>query len=299
MQTGKFNFIAICLVAVACLSSSCKSGGDAHTEGIELTLNFNPGDQYIYSTEVNQKINAMGMTGITQKMLMEMVYELKATEGVNKKLNITYNHIEIKNESPMGNVSYDSKNRTASKSGMEFMDSLIGKSFQLSIAPDGAIVAVEGLDHMLQALTGFDGASKSEIEKQFGDSSVKMMMQNSFDLYPGKKVRIGETWGKNSQMSFSGFNINVDNKYTLKSVENGIARITVRSILSLPAAQTAQQGLNLQMEGLQEGVMEVAVTTGQIISGKTHQTISGKIKAAGQEMPMDIKGDILISSRKL
>jgi hypothetical protein len=293
------------MLLFAGMAPSCKSGG-SKTEGsgeqVELKLNFKPGDKYLYSTQVSQKINSMGMTGMDQSMLMEMVYELTGADGNNKMLTVTYSHIQMKNTTPMGVMEYNSKEGSKKDAGMGFMDSLIGKSFSLSIAPNGDIVKVEGLDNLVKSITGMDKSVKAEVENQFSDTAIKLMMQNSFDIYPGKPVKVGDTWSKKSIMGFSGFNIAVENSYALKSVSGGKATISVTSVMTLPKSdmgETSGAPMKMEMDGKQEGTMDIDIATGQIISGKTQQTITGKLSAAGQVMPMDIKGDITISSKKL
>ena len=87
----------------------------------------------------------------------------------------------------------------------------------------------------------------------------------------------------------------------VKAVNGGKATIAVTSVMTLPATDMgAQAGIPMKMEmkGTQDGTMDVDVASGQIISGKTTQVINGKMTASGQEMPMDIKGDIVITSKK-
>lgn len=289
-------FTAIAILATMGSCGSDKSGDG----GADLKLNFKPGDKYLYSTEVNQTINTMGISGMQQAITMDMVYEVTASEGNNKKLSITYDHIKMKNTTPMGAMEYDSRSEKKGDGTFSFMDSLIGKSFSLTITPDGNIIKVENLSNLMNALPG-EGQAKAELQKQFGDTAIKQMMQNSFDIYPGKPVKIGESWKKKSSMGVSGFSINMENTYTLKSITAGKATIAVSSVMSLPATETNQGGMDMkmQMDGKQDGTMEVEISSGQILSGKTHQVINGKISVGGQEMPMDIAGDVIITSKKM
>lgn len=294
--------LASLFTAIAVLILSCGGGktGGSDSSSADLKLNFKPGDKYLYTTKVNQMINTMGMTGMEQVITMEMIYEVMASEGENKKLSITYDHIQMKNTTPMGTTDYDSRGAKKGDGMFSIMDSLIGKSFNLIIAPDGNIVKVENLGNLMSSITG-DAAAKAELQKQFSDTAIKQMMQNSFDIYPGKPVKVGETWTKNSSMGVSGFSINMDNTYTLKSITDGKATVSVSSVMKLPVTEMNQGGMQMKMEmtGKQEGNMEVDITSGQILSGKTHQTINGKINVGGQEMPMDINGDVTISSKKI
>jgi len=285
---------------------SCKSESENSGNGnpITLKINFKPGEKYLYTTQVNQKINSMNTT-MDQSMTMEMIYAYEGEEGENKKLKITYDHITMGLTTPMGPVQYDSKAPEKSPADMAFMNSLIGKSFGIKVAPNGDIAAVEGLGELIKSLSGAtDDNTRSAMEGQFSDTAIRMMMQNSFDLYPGKPVKVGESWGKKSVMSmgFQGLNVNMENTYTLKSINSGKATVAVASAMNLPATDmSAAAGvpMQIQMNGKQEGTMELDIATGQILSGKTTQNIEGRISGGGQTIPMNINGDVVISSKKM
>lgn len=287
------------LIAAVSLMTLVSCGGGKSGETVDLKLNFKPGDKYLYATQINQNINTMGTT-MQQLIGMDMIYEVTASEGNHKKLSITYDHVQMKTTTPMGGMEYDSRDKTKGDGMLGFMDSLIGKSFSITIAPDGNIVKVENLGNLMTSLPGEPGV-KEQLQKQFSDTAIRQMMQNSFDMYPGKPVKVGESWTKKSTMGVSSFSINMQNTYTLKAVNDGKAVVSVSSIMTLPATEMSQAGVPIKMEmnGKQEGTMDVDIASGQILSGKTHQTINGKINAAGQEMPMDIAGDVVISSKKM
>lgn len=299
------------LVLLACIGlgimlPSCKSGTEKESTGsgeaVTIKLDFKPGDKFLYSTSIDQKISYTESMSMDQSMLMEMIYAYSGEDAGNKKLSITYDHIMISMNSPMGKMSFDSKDPQKSEGGMGIMDSLIGKSFSISVAPNGDIVKVEGLSDLISSLSkSSDQNTRNEISGQFSDTAVKLMMQNSFDIYPGKAVKVGETWSKKSQMGLSGVHIDVENTYTLKSVEGNKATVSVTSLMNLPKTDmgAAASGMQMEMKGKQEGTMDVDIITGQILSGKTSQDIKGTMTGMGQQMPMNIKGNIVISSKKL
>lgn len=284
------------------------SCGQGSKEPVTLKLNFKPGEKYLYTTQVSQNINATinGMnSGMDQSMLMEMTYAYEGEEAGNKKLKITYDHVAMNLNTAMGPVQYDSKNPGSTAStDMAFMNNLIGKSFIVKVAPNGDIAAVDGLAELVNSLSANEDANvRSSLETQFSDTTIRMMMQNSFDLYPGKPVKVGESWSKKSVMSMGGFNINVnvENTYTLKSVDDGKATIALTSVMNLPATDmSGATGVptQIQMNGKQEGTMEINIASGQILSGKTTQQINGNI-SGGQSVPISITGDMTISSKKL
>ncbi len=290
--------IVALLCALTIYTSSCGPSGEKKQAQVTLQLNFKPGDRYLYTTEVKQNVNSFGMQ-MEQSMLMEMIYRVTATEGQHKKLEITYEHVAMK----MGPNEYDSRRDSASNSDLAFVKNLIGKSFSLTLAPDGDITQVEGLENLVQSIAGTDKTTKAEIESQFSDTAIKLMMQNSFDLYPGKPVKAGEHWTKRSRMGFSGITVNVENTYTLVSVTDGKAQIKVSSIMQLPLTKMDVQGgqvaMEIEMTGNQDGSIQVDVESGQILLGNTSQHIKGNINVAGQSMPLTIDGDIKISSKKM
>lgn len=300
-KIGKHFWYSLTLLLLFGTLYSCRSGSGG-ADGVEIGINFKKGDKYLYSTQVNQKINSFG-TQMDQNMLMEMVYTYAADEGANKKLNITYDHVSMGMTTPMGQMQYDSRQEGAREPEFAFMDSLIGKSFGITVSPDGNILKVEGLSELMNAIAASaDDATRMTLESQFSDTAVKLMMQNSFDIYPGKKVKEGESWTKSSVMSFSGVSVNMENTYTLKAVHDGKAEIAVVSQMNLPQTDmggSAEAPMKLEMSGKQEGNLDVEIASGQILSGKTTQNINGKMSAGGQEFPMSITGDISISSKKL
>lgn len=284
------------------------SCGQSSKEPVTLKLNFKPGEKYLYTTQVSQNINATvnGMnSGMEQSMLMEMIYVYEGEEAGNKKLKITYDHVSMNLNTAMGPVQYDSrKPGSIASTDMAFMNNLIGKSFIIVVAPNGDIAAVDSLDALVNSLSANEDANvRSSLESQFSDTTIRMMMQNSFDMYPGKPVKVGESWSKKSVMAMGSFNINVnvENTYTLKSVDGGKATIALASAMSLPATDMSSATgtpTQIQMSGNQEGTMEMDIATGQILSGKTTQKITGNI-SGGQSIPISITGDMTISSKKL
>lgn len=295
----------IAVVVLACIGSgflipSCKSGSEsgsvAGDGSVDLKLNFKAGDKFLYTNKVNQKITSFGVT-MDQSMLIEMVYNYTGEEGNNKKLTITYDHIVVDMNVPMGGrIQYDSKTPGTREGGMAMFDSLIGKSYSISVAPGGGITMGN------EGLINGSKSGKSNMANPLSDSVVKQMMQNAFDIYPGKTVKVGDNWIKKTEMSMPmGGKINVSSTYTLKAVEGNKATITMVSELSLPQETGNKTPGEMQMNGKQEGSMEVDIQTGQILSGKTTQDIKASMKMEGMEqaIPVEIKGEIIQSSKKL
>lgn len=281
------------LVSVMFFLGSCS---DKNKE-FDIKLAFAPGEQYLYTTEVAQKINSFGIE-VKHSMGMDMIYEILDTANSFKHLKVTYDHINMS----IGDSQYDSKTAADTDEGFGFMSRFIGQSFELYIAPNGEIDRVEGLKDFISKLSDLNEQTRSEIESQFSDTSIRSMMQSSFDLYPGKPVKVGESWVKKSKMKVSGIQINVENTYTLQAVEGGKAIILVASTMDLPEMEMPTPHgapMSIALQGKQNGSIDLELKTGQILNSKVSQNIKGNVQLSGQSMPMEIDGDITIKSKKL
>jgi hypothetical protein len=238
---------------------------------------------------------------MNQNMTMEMTYNCKSDNAGVKEIEATYDHILLSMSSPMGEMKYDSKNPQPDGGGVNMMDSLIGKSFVMSVAQDGQIIKVNGLDAIVASFNlDNNPAAQQNIKSQLNDTAIRMMMQSSFDMYPGHKVKVGDTWNKKQQMTVSGININMENTYTLKSVENGKATLAVTSDLNLPKTEMGVDSAKTQMElaGKQDGTIELDIATGQVISSKTISDIKGKMTMQNVPENINIKSTITVSSKR-
>jgi len=299
MKKLKQIVLGIAAVGTLATAASCGSGNGAP---VELKMNFKSGDKYLYTTEINQNIGMGQNLGMDQNITMEMLYNCTGGDNNgNKNLQITYQRILMEVKSPMGNMKYDSKEPSAGPdmTGLGIMDSLIGKSFGLEVAPDGSIKKVSGLEDILASFTQ-NGETAPGIKSQLSDTAIRMMMQNSFDMYPGHAVKVGETWTKKMQMAFSGVQVNVDNTYSLKSVEGDKATLSVASVLNLPVTEMGGATENSQMElsGKQDGTIEVDIPSGQVLSSKVNSDIKGKMTMGGAPQDVKIKGVISVTSKK-
>ncbi len=297
----KNNFLkGLLLLSLVTLSfASCKgnnsdssgSNAGAQVSGDAVTLKFNlkEGQKYLYSSDMKQKTKSMGQE-MTNNMLVDYIYEVKSSTGENKVLSVTYDRIKL-DMNAMGQVmSYDSKDSSASK-GMiaESMKDFKGKNFSVTIAPNGEIVKVDGFENLTNSGTPINA------------NSIKEMMENVFNIYPDKPVKIGEQWKKTMNLNMQTITMKIDMTYTLKEINGDKALFDVVGKITSELGKDMKEmaGMKMEMSGTQSGNMEVEISTGMMISGKVQQVIKGKMTMAGQEMPMDITTDITTTGKKI
>lgn len=282
---------AAAMLAAAALFTSCKSGdgkGNTAANGgaVELKFNLPEGSKYLYSTDIKQQTSTMGQS-MTNNMLMEFTYDVKAAENNNKQLAVTYTRMKMDMNGMGQTMSYDSNDSAKANPNMKALNNMIGKSFTTTVAPNGSIVKVEGIEGLAPAGTpGMDA------------EAMKQMMQTSFNIFPDKPVKVGESWTKTSDMNMQMMKMKMDTKYTLKKVDGDKATIEMDGKISTGAG-TEVQGMKLDLNGTQTGTMEVEIATGQAVSGDIKQIIKGKMQAGGQEIPMDVTSEIKITGKKM
>lgn len=285
-----FRFLTI-LVIAAYAFSSCNSGKPGTGEKFDIKLNLPEGVAYLYNMVMDQEVSFSGMS-MHQHLDMDLKYEMMHADDSMKKLSVLYDHIAMNMSGPQGEITFDSRDSGSSGPGpdMSSLRSLINKPVFIYLDEKGRYQKTEAafLDSLLR-------------DKPVADTALIAMVNRSFDFYPGQAVGIGESWHKKTSITMGNLAMEMDNTYTLKSVEHGIATILVTSLLSLPEKSMETNGMkvNINMTGKQSGAMEVMVSTGQVISGKTQQTIEGVMEGSGQKIPMSATGNISISSKKL
>jgi len=294
----KKTILALGVLAMAALQS-CK-----HGEAVNLKFNFQPGTKYAYITETKQVIKqvSQNMT-MNQDMTMSSVYEVTAADGNNKKITVMYDQLAVKTASGTMSVEYDSKDPNKQNANLKYMSNLLNKPFSMTVNDKGEIVQLSGMKEMIDGIVDSTNpnmeAVKEQMNQTFNDTSIRSMMQQSFNIYPEKTINPGDTWEKKFTMT-GMINMEMDNKYKLVSVSNGVAHIEVDTkITGKPGSNPAMQQMKMEMNGTQNGTMDVEVGSGLITDSKLKQNLKGKMSMMGMEMPMEISSDVHITGKML
>jgi hypothetical protein len=290
----KYSLLSV--LAFTLMFVSCKRG-----EPVDLKMNLQPGSQYLYTMDQRMvtEQTAMGQTvKMINSMLMESTYDVKAAEGVNKRITVTYDRIAISADNPRAHVQFDSKDTAAGDTVLKGLTGMLNKPFTMIVSPGGEVLKIEGLNEILG---GLQGTAQAQLGNMFNDSAVRSMMQQSLNIFPDQPVRIGETWRKSYQYDMSVLGMKVDNEYTLKSVTNGVAKIDVKSKISGGGAMSGNdpmQNMKMDLKGEQTGTLEVEVATGLITDGKMEQDVKGTLSMMTMTVPVTMKQQVHITAKK-
>jgi hypothetical protein len=286
------------ILAAVMLVISCKRG-----EPVDLKMNLQPGDKYLY-TMVTSSTMDQGMMGkVTDKKTMESLYEVAAA-GVNKRITVTFQRVAMQTGSGDRSMAYDSKTNSGSPEMAAVVKNMLGRPFSLLVSDKGEILEISGIAEIINGVG--DTTTKEGVMNRkmmisiFNETAIKNMMEQSLSFFPGHSVRPGETWKSRYDFTMSVMNMEVDNDYTLRSVKDGIAYIDVNSKITGSGAMSDKQMQSVQLEvgGTQKGTMEVEVATGLIRDSELQQNVDGNISAMGMKMPIRMQQDTHISAER-
>jgi len=284
-------FIGIMLVAA--LLQGCNNG--------PLTLKFNPkpGAKYKYIFSAKQTIEPEGLgTSVTinQDLTMEYTYLILPDSANYKRVKVTYDRIAIKSGNSMMSMEYDSNDSTKQKDSVfSNMSQFLNKSFTLTLNGDGEVIKSENL----QAITNttdstLASAGAQGFDPQVSDSSMRTMMLQTLNVYPGKPVKKGDLWKHTYNTSMGFMNMTFDNTYKLASVSDGIAHIEINSNIGA----NKSKGEQMEIRGLQTGDLDMDVNTGMVLGSKCNQEIKGSMQAFGKEIPLNVTSETHITAKE-
>ena len=282
----------IIICAGLCLMSSLI------TVSAQMQLSFNPemGKKYEYQTNVVQhlKQSVMGqeMPVVTE---MNSTYLMEIKNKTPQEVHVQYTYVDFTFliSSAMMNSKYDSKKPTENPSEIDKMlgkifSALVGKQFSVVFAPDGSVKSVTGMEEVMKSMVnavsddGMLGAQLSaQMSQQFNDESMKNMFGQSFNFYPDKAVKIGDSWDMKNSILMNSMNFNINAKNTLKGINANMATIELAGDIDMDVEGS-------KLTGKQTGTMNVDTATGMPTTSDISQNMSGSIKAQGMDIQMEM-----------
>lgn len=299
MNAKKILFLVVCLCASMLMQAQIK-------------LSFNPsaGETYSYRFTSEQTVKqTMRGQEMPVTIAMEMLIEMTVKEKNNDEVSMDYSYKDIvmSVSSPMMNIKFDSKNTADTLSGPGMMlsqifNSLVGKTMHVIFAPDGSVKSISGFNAIMEDIQK-NMASANPIAQQglnvflqsFNEDAMKNMFEQSFKMYPDKEVAVGDSWNSNISLAVAGMNNNMQNTYTLKSVENDIAVLDVTSVSNMKSGANVAANVEGELSGGYEGQMTLNVQTGMLINSTLGGNTNGKITTQGIEILMDISSKMTVN----
>lgn len=287
MKPGINFFYFLTWVVFLAFFSSCNNG-DKGQKMISFKFNLPAGNSYHYIISNEQNVQSTG-SSIKLSTTIEVNYQKQKDSADLQLIKSTIDRVAVKINSPVMNVSFDSKSGDApsvSQSSLDPMFHLVNQSFLLYLNKDGVINKIAHLTE----------SSSTEVN----DSLLMQTLGKSFDFYPAKPVTIGDSWETTTTLAVQGINTSLKTTYTLKSVSGDTALIAAASSLKAPERNLVMNNVSMKIKlaGTQSGTLKVFIPEGRLLHASFSSKITGIFQAQGQEMKSVTEGISTITSEK-
>ncbi len=291
---------AILLMAIGC--------GD---ETFILRLNPELGATYEFTTsiETTAEQTVAGQESTTTQT-MRTVHDMRfqaAADGDSLDGVTTFVSTSVEMSSAVGDETIDSAALDEVSAALDAVfAALAGKSFTTTVAADGRVTRVSGLDDIADIVVAAMDLSeemkltaRESLRQTLSDASMEGTMSNMFIAHPADEIAVGESW--KSAVAVSG--IAAATTYTLAAVDDGIATITATGDFRPDPGYTPGDGLPTlvydELTGSQAGRYRLDVGTGMLLHAATTSDMTGTAQFDTSGLPPEIAaqlGPILTSS---
>lgn len=272
-----------------------------NAQEVELRLKFEPGADRLYrQVQTTRSSAAIGESSQTQTTTLRQQVLAVAEDGA-ADVRVTYESIQLVQDGPMGHQEFDSESGEPPAGPMGMMLSrLVGVSFDATIAPDGEVRTVAGVDRMIEAIaTGVASESpetaatiRPMLERMFTEESMRSMMQPGTQTLPDGPVAAGATWRDTSSVELPFGTLRSDADYTLKEVvteqSRRVARIGMRGTIGElePNSDSPMAAAGMDISGGEmTGEIDFDVDQGLMLRSTLKMNMD--MSAGGQSMPTE------------
>ncbi|MEO7308058.1 MAG: DUF6263 family protein [Ferruginibacter sp.] len=290
----KINLAFFTATALSVLLFSCNNGlpGEAYT----IKMRMNKADTFHHNIkmDMNMKMDMMGKS-MDMKMNMEAGtrFEVMDNTSANKELKLTYTGMHMGMD--MGNKGMARANTDSILNAST--EKLIGRSVLIELSPTNEITQIKGFDSLMLNNTDNE-ESRQMMEKMFSKDQMNSLFGMMFNMYPGKPVKVGETWTAKTKVNLANMDMQVNMTYKLVGVKNGVADIDANGIID-GKGDMKQSGssVGISMSGTQKGMFTIKMDDGYMQNGSYKMDVKAEIETAGQKVPMTMKANYVLSNK--
>ena len=185
--------------------------------------------------------------------------------------------------------SIDTKGNAPTDQNQKFMWAVqkaqTGNKLLIKMDKTGKILSITGFDPIYKKINAaaapiIKDASQTKafmdnFKKGFSEKFLKEEFEKNINVLPKNGVKLGGTWSDSENVTPDG-SVKLSTTYTLKSVENGIAEISVKGGIPRKAQSNAQNGVthSISLEGSQNGTIRLDANSGWILGSKLNMNTS-------------------------
>jgi len=278
-QTKPASFLA-CFLSVF-LWMACSDNKEATTN---FQFNLQKGKAYEYEMDFDMKQEMQGQN-ISTNMKSDYVMEVIGDDGNVKTIKTTYERFAMNVDMPGQSIKADSDNADTTTAAeitdpSQLMNAMFGalkgKSFIMKVDQEGKVTEVTGLDQIADAMVNsmkvkeeMKPMVRQAFTQQFNEQNIKEIFSQSFNIFPNKSVKVGDSWEKKISGT-SSMPMDVTTTYTVKSIDGDIVNLDAKSKMNFTGGA--------DMSGEQTGTLKVNSKTGLVVNAEMDQKMDGQMK---------------------
>ena len=285
------------------------------------SLKLEKGKTYPFTTYQKNNVSLNASTGEKKSAISESQDDVTFTVNdiQNNVYDITINFVAKRTSQTVDGKNYvvDTKQPAPKeeelKNKWNLDKALVGNKLNMKMDTNGKIISITGFEPVytristtIAKLTKDANVRKGfqeEAKASFNEEILRDQFTKNMKIMPEKGVKIGEKWTKTENASQDG-KIKLATNYTLKSVKDGVAEITLSGGIPLQSNKATTQGVTqtLSSELTQNGSLKPDVNSGWIInqniSVKTTQKESYSDGKQSQTMTNITNSSIIVNPNK-
>ncbi len=290
MSRNRF-LIAVALFAGMAFTTTSISAQDKAKAPVDIKWKFEK-DKKFYQEMATKTVQNMKVMGLevnqTQEQTFFFAWEVKDVDtNQNVTLSQKIEGVKLAIDIAGNRITYDSSNPgTGNTSLAEFFKQLVGAEFKLTLDPSMKVTKVDGREEFLKRLGQSNQTMEPLLKKVLNEEALKQMADPTFGMVPGKPVAVGDSWTRESRLNLGpvgGYKNTY--KYTVESVDNGIAKIKVEMALVYETPTDAGEGLPFRIKAAKLASKDSGGTI-------TFDTNKGRLEK--MEMKVKLEGDLEI-----
>jgi hypothetical protein len=252
-------------------------------EPVPLKWALKPGDTFYTSTRVTQSHAVVAG-------------DKKDETALTMDIALSYHVTDVKDGTTIVEVTYLAVRVTSEKfpEVAAIGEKVRGSVVALRFDKNHAITGVRGHAEVLKKFRDAPANERATAETLLGEAGVRELAGRPFDLLPPKALRVGETTTRDDEGAAGGVASTGKTTFKVESVTDGIAKVSVKSDLTLAAGAGAPAGAKIDLKSERAGgnftfdtrtgrLKEFAhetVITGTIATGETALKVAIRQKHA-------------------
>ncbi|MCX7877795.1 MAG: DUF6263 family protein [Ignavibacteria bacterium] len=230
---------------------------------------------------------------------------LDVDESGIANFKVTFDSITISSKMDEESIFYNSNVNDSVRENPAFIqyNAIINNPFYMRVSPQGEINDVYGLEKVFENLfkalgDTLDEREKMEIKQQFGQESIKEILQQEYQICPKDPLSVDSSWTKSFTTTVLFFEVLNNAKYTLKGIDdkNGNILANIEALLNVEFKnkEVKERGMKIAIadsETTGSGKISINLNKGCIQSKETSTTLRLDLKlSAGGQSAMSSQG---------